>query len=101
MIVPYTEFTEMANKDYILAKAFDNRFGCALSVEVLNELKNEDIDINLVSGATVQEEVGLRGAQTAAHKVIQDLVIAIDVGIVTDISRIQYGDGVGDVCYIS
>lgn len=95
MIVPYTEFTEMANKDYVLAKAFDNRFGCALAVEVLNELNDQEIDVNLVSGATVQEEVGLRGAQTAAHKVNPDLAIAIDVGIATDTPGLQTSDGVG------
>lgn len=96
-IVPYTEFTEMANKDYLLAKAWDNRFGCALAVEVLKELKEDEVNINVVSGATVQEEVGLRGAKTAAHKVKPDLAIAVDVGLATDSPGMDTSNGKGNL----
>ena len=58
MITPYSEFESLANDKYLTAKAFDNRYGCALAVEVLQQLKDENIDINLYAGATVQEEVG-------------------------------------------
>src|SRR5699024_10881187 len=66
------------------AKAFDNRYGCALAVDVLNNLKQESIDINLVSGANVQEEVGLRGAKVAANKIKPDLALAVDVAVAYD-----------------
>ncbi|CRG02283.1 glutamyl aminopeptidase [Streptococcus pneumoniae] len=66
------------------AKAFDNRYGCALAIDVLNELKDEAIDINLYSGATVQEEVGLRGAKVAAQTIQPDLAIAVDVAVAFD-----------------
>ncbi|GAE34190.1 glutamyl aminopeptidase [Halalkalibacter akibai JCM 9157] len=65
-IVPICPFTPMANEKKILAKAWDNRYGVGLSLELLKELKNEKLPNVLYSGATVQEEVGLRGAQTAA-----------------------------------
>ncbi|MCD8914449.1 M42 family metallopeptidase [Staphylococcus simulans] len=84
MVTPYSEFEVLGNDDYLTAKAFDNRFGCALAVETLNHLKDTSINIDLVSGATVQEEVGLRGAKVAANKIKPDLAIAVDVGIAYD-----------------
>ncbi|AVQ33760.1 M42 family peptidase [Staphylococcus muscae] len=84
MVTPYSEFETLLNDDYMTAKAFDNRYGCALAVDVLRALKDESVDINLVAGANVQEEVGLRGAQVAAHKIKPDLAIAVDVGVAYD-----------------
>src|SRR5699024_8909333 len=43
MVTPYSEFEELGDGNYLTAKAFDNRFGCALSVDVLNELKNDEL----------------------------------------------------------
>ncbi|MGX0911103.1 M42 family metallopeptidase [Staphylococcus caprae] len=85
MITPYSEFETLANEKYLTAKAFDNRYGCALAVDVLNRLKDESIDINLYAGATVQEEVGLRGAKVAANLIKPDLAIAVDVGVAFDV----------------
>lgn len=84
MVTPYSEFEVLTNDKYLTAKAFDNRYGCALAVEVLKRLKDENIGINLYSGATVQEEVGLRGAKVAANTIKPDLAIAVDVGIAYD-----------------
>lgn len=85
MITPYSEFESLANDKYLTAKAFDNRYGCALAVDVLQQLKDENIDINLYGGATVQEEVGLRGAKVAANLIKPDLAIAVDVGVAYDV----------------
>ena len=85
MITPYSEFETLANEKYLTAKAFDNRYGCALAIDVLNRLKDENIDINLYAGATVQEEVGLRGAKVAANLIKPDLAIAVDVGVAFDV----------------
>jgi len=68
-ILPICPFTPMANPKKILAKAWDNRYGCGLAIELLQELKDEKLPNTLYSGATVQEEVGLRGAQTAANMI--------------------------------
>ena len=84
MVTPYSEFETLANQKYLTAKAFDNRYGCALAIDVLQNLKNEAIDINLMAGANVQEEVGLRGAKVAANKIKPDLAIAVDVAIAYD-----------------
>ncbi len=61
--MPICPFTPMANEKKIMAKAWDNRYGCGLAIELLKELKDETLPNTLYSGATVQEEVGLRGAQ--------------------------------------
>ncbi|SEA50633.1 endoglucanase [Thalassobacillus cyri] len=83
-IVPYFEFTQMKNEKMLLAKAWDNRIGCAIAIEVLKQLKNEKHP-NVVYGVgTVQEEVGLRGARTSAHAINPDIAFGVDVGIAGD-----------------
>lgn len=82
--VPYFEFTQMNNEKMLLAKAWDNRIGCAIAIEVLKQLKDVDHP-NIVYGvATVQEEVGLRGARTSAHLIEPDIGFGVDVGIAGD-----------------
>ncbi|PLR80159.1 peptidase M28 [Bacillus canaveralius] len=85
-IVPICLFTPMANNKKILAKAWDNRYGCGLAVELLKEVKDEKLPNTLYSGATVQEEVGLRGAQTAANMIKPDLFFALDASPANDMS---------------
>lgn len=83
-IVPICPFTPMANEKKILAKAWDNRYGTGLSIELLKELKDETTPNILYSGATVQEEVGLRGAQTAAQMIQPDIFFALDASPAND-----------------
>lgn len=77
-IVPICPFTPMANEKKILAKAWDNRYGCGLAIELLKEVKDIELPNELYSGATVQEEVGLRGAQSAANMIQPDIFYALD-----------------------
>ena len=91
-IVPICPFTEMANKKYLMAKAHDNRFGCAMFMDVIAELKNRKHPNTVYGVGTVQEEVGLRGAKTAAAVVDPDVAICLDVGLAGDIP----GDGGDD-----
>jgi putative aminopeptidase FrvX len=84
MVVPYFEFTVMNNEKMLLAKAWDNRIGCAIAIDVLKNLKGQDHP-NVVYGVgTVQEEVGLRGAKTSAAKIQPDIAFGVDVGIAGD-----------------
>ncbi|PXW80859.1 endoglucanase [Pseudogracilibacillus auburnensis] len=85
-IVPICPFTPMANEKKILAKAWDNRYGCGLAIELLKELKEETLQNTLYAGATVQEEVGLRGAQTAANMIQPDIFFALDASPANDMS---------------
>ena len=83
-ILPDSGFTVMANPNLMLAKAWDNRIGCALAAETAKRLKGVAHPNTVYAVATVQEEVGLRGAQTSAFKVQPDVGIALDVGIAHD-----------------
>ena len=63
--------------DRVVAKAFDDRVGCAILVETAKRLKNSPNEVFYVF--TVQEEVGLRGAVASAYSVDPDIGIAVDV----------------------
>src|SRR5690625_5894031 len=76
----------MSKSDKMLATAWDNRYGCGLSIELLKELQHDTFPNQLFSGATVQEEVGLRGAQVAAHMIEPDLFYALDASPANDMS---------------
>lgn len=84
-IVPDSQFTILANKKTYMAKAFDNRVACAIVLEVMEKLKKVKHPNTVLGGATVQEEVGLRGAQTIAHLGDPDVCIIVDTGIAQDI----------------
>lgn len=81
---PICPFEILPDGDTILAKALDNRVGCYLALETLAQLKGKSHPNTLIAGATVQEEVGLRGAATAPFAIEPDLAIALDVGISQD-----------------
>jgi tetrahedral aminopeptidase len=63
--------------DYLISKGMDNRSGVAVLLEVIHALPKTDKEIYFVF--TVQEEVGLRGAKTAAFGLMPDIAIAVDV----------------------
>ena len=85
-ILPVSPFTPMANSKKIMAKAWDNRYGCGLAIELLKEVQNEQLPNELYAGATVQEEVGLRGAKTAANMIQPDIFYALDASPANDMS---------------
>ena len=83
-IVPISDFTILANPKMYLAKAWDNRIGCAAVIDVINNFKRIKHPNTIYGVGTVQEEVGLRGATTAANYVDPDIGFAIDVSIARD-----------------
>ena len=83
-IIPDSPFAVMANPNVYLAKAWDNRIGCAMAAETARQLKGVAHPNTVFAVATVQEEVGLRGAQTSAFKIQPDVAFALDVGIAHD-----------------
>ncbi|KIL43793.1 M42 family metallopeptidase [Jeotgalibacillus soli] len=106
MAVPYFEFTVMNNDKMLLAKAWDNRIGCAIAIDVMKELKGQAHPNEVYGVGTVQEEVGLRGAKTAAATIKPDIGIAVDVGIAGDTPGItsreansKMGDGPQIILY--
>ncbi|SDB81175.1 M42 family metallopeptidase [Shouchella lonarensis] len=83
-IVPECPFTPMANEKKILAKAWDNRYGVGLALELLAHLKDTQLPNTVFAGATVQEEVGLRGAATASNLIEPDLCYVLDASPAND-----------------
>jgi putative aminopeptidase FrvX len=83
-IIPVSEFFTMRKGELWGGKALDNRAGCAVAIEVLKQLQGKAHPNVVYSGATVQEEVGLRGAETVANLVQPDIAFAIDVGVADD-----------------
>jgi endoglucanase len=69
-------------RNTVIGKAFDDRAGCAVMVEAVKHLEKTECTVYAVG--TVQEEVGLRGAATAAFGIYPDIGIAIDVTIAGD-----------------
>lgn len=83
-IIPHAAFEVMANGKVYVAKAFDDRVGVAVAVEVLKALQEETHPNTVYGVATVQEEVGLRGATTAPWSVEPDVAIILEVDIAGD-----------------
>jgi endoglucanase len=83
-IVPWSPFQIMGNPRTYLAKAWDNRIGCAVAIDVLRRLAKQRHPNTVFAVGTVQEEVGLRGATTSAAAVDPDVAFALDVSIAHD-----------------
>ncbi|WP_368292460.1 M42 family metallopeptidase [Dehalobacter sp. TBBPA1] len=71
-------------KDCMISKALDNRAGCFIALEVLKRVSSQD-DLYFVF--TAQEEVGARGAKTAAYALEPDLALNIDTTFSFDMPR--------------
>ncbi len=65
------------NKRHLSCGALDDRAGCAIVVEALKRVKNSPYDIYAVF--TAQEEVGCRGARTAAYAIAPEMGLAFDI----------------------
>ncbi|PXW40496.1 putative aminopeptidase FrvX [Klebsiella oxytoca] len=98
-ISPEANFARWGD-DKVVGKALDNRVGCALMAELLQAVDNPEIILYGVG--SVEEEVGLRGAQTSAEHIKPDVVIVLDTAVAGDvpgIDSIKYplklGDGPG------
>ncbi len=97
-------FLDLPSK--VVSKALDNRFACFLAIEAMRRLARSRGTAGrhaaeIVVAFTVQEEVGLRGAQTAANAVAAQIGVGLDVNLacdtpgVPDTQRVtRQGDGV-------
>jgi putative aminopeptidase FrvX len=77
-VAPMSEFTALAKEDYFMAKAFDNRVGMAGTIQAGQILSQSAHPNRLIFCGTVQEEVGLRGAKTAANFAKPDVAIILE-----------------------
>ncbi|KUP25571.1 M42 family metallopeptidase [Paenibacillus sp. DMB5] len=85
-ILPVCPFTPLANPKKIMAKAWDNRYGVGLALELVKALHGKQLPNTVYAGATVQEEVGLRGARTAANLLNPDIFFGLDASAAADMT---------------
>ena len=96
-VVPDGPFTPLAEAGLFAGKAFDNRAGMAALVLATRELDtaNAKLPCALHAVATVQEEVGCRGAVTAARLVNPDVVIVLEGPPADDVPGLNHAESQG------
>lgn len=77
-VVPVSAFSAMHSEDLFMAKAFDNRVGMACTIQAAKKLAGQNHSNTLIACGTVQEELGVRGATTAANKAKPDVAIVLE-----------------------
>ncbi len=96
-ITPLNNFSYTKDGKKVISKAWDDRWGCGMALTIFKELHDKDLDVTLVCGATVQEEVGLRGAQTATYMINPDIFLTLDTSPASDIyGEKEYWGKLGD-----
>lgn len=86
-----SHFDELLN-NRVSSKALDNRAGVAAVLGALERVKGNDLPMNVAVSFSVQEEVGMRGAPTAAFGLMPDAAIVVDVSFAHthDVSKEKY-----------
>ena len=80
-----SELTEVGrNTGRYIAHALDDRAGCAIALQLLDDLKDTALPGDFYAVFSTQEEVGLRGARTAAQALNVDVALALDMTAVDD-----------------
>lgn len=107
-VVPDSEFAILNGTQSYAGKAWDDRVGCAVLIEAARRLRASGHPNQLFFVATVQEEIGLRGARASTAIVKPDAGIAIEGGVTGDAggakadeSQVRLGGGPGIFLYDS
>ncbi|OQA87528.1 MAG: putative aminopeptidase YsdC [Lentisphaerae bacterium ADurb.Bin242] len=80
-------YRRMGNR--IMSKGLDDKIGAFVAIEALKLLARRKIKVGVYAVGTVQEELGLRGAQTSAFEIAPDAAICVDVGFATDAAGVE------------
>ena len=107
-VVPDAPFLVLNGTNNYLGKAWDDRVGCAVMIEVMRRLAQAPHPNQIFYAATVQEELGLRGARTASDLIKPEIGIALEGGVTRDApgvrpeeSQVDLGAGPGLFLYDS
>ena len=79
-----SEYAEFGD-DFVVAKALDDRIGCAILINLIGEELEYDVNFAFC----VQEEVGLRGAKAATETISPDVAIVIEATTAADLSDVE------------
>ncbi len=96
-IAPVSDFTPLGRGDMFMAKAFDNRVGMAGTIQAGQILSQSGHPNRLIFCGTVQEEVGLRGAKTAANFIKPDVAIVLEGPPADDTPGFMKSDSQGEL----
>ena len=85
----------------IMSKGLDDKIGAFVIIEALRLLAKKKVKVGIYAVGTVQEELGLRGAETSSFGINPNVGIAVDVGFATDVpgvdkktwGEVNFGDG--------
>lgn len=80
---------DVLNGNKVIGRGFDDRAGAFVVGEVMRLLSERKFSASVYGVATVQEEIGLRGAHTSAYGISPDVGIAVDVTFATDVPGID------------
>lgn len=100
-VTPDVKMAVMGDGKTLVGKAWDNRIGCAVMADVMDNVRVSGSPNTVYGVATVQEEVGLRGAQTSANMLQPDVAFVLDTcvaggtpGVADDIAPAVIGKGI-------
>ncbi|MFH2093843.1 MAG: M42 family peptidase [Pseudomonadota bacterium] len=77
-VVPDVKFFYDKKKDLMFGKAFDDRLGCAALLEVMKHHIKPDLNLEVSGVLSVQEELGLRGANVSVRNINPDIAICLE-----------------------
>lgn len=89
-IVPDVKFEYNALSDIMIGKAFDNRLGCALVIEVMKALEGQNLPFNVAGAISSQEEIGTRGSVLTSRTINPQLAIVFEGTPADDSHRGKY-----------
>jgi endoglucanase len=81
--------------DVVAGRGLDNRIGAWVAAETLRAVDADALNVTLHATATVQEELGLRGARMAGYSLEPDAALVVDVTFATDVPDVaetQHGE---------
>jgi putative aminopeptidase FrvX len=87
-VVPDAPFAVMNGTQNYLGKGWDDRVGCAVVIEAMRRMAHTPHPNQIFWVATVQEEIGSRGARTASEVVRPEIGIALEGGVTRDSPKV-------------
>ena len=79
------EYTVLGKEETLVStKALDDRVGCVLILQLFKEMAGQQLPGTIHGVFTVQEEVGMRGAQMAGYRVSPDAALVLEAGLTED-----------------
>ncbi len=91
-IVHDSKFAVMANRKFLLGKAWDDRIGMGVIIGVLKNLAKEKHSNTVFGAGAVQEEITLSGAKTIVEAVKPDIAITLDIDVTSDLPAYTSAD---------